>query len=76
LVNISNLKLGNPQELGGETVITASCTATTFRFRKAAEMAPPPAPAKPAEKPPEKGGDKEKKKDDLGDLAKPEKGKK
>ncbi|MDP8224694.1 MAG: type 4a pilus biogenesis protein PilO [Candidatus Lernaella stagnicola] len=34
VVNISNLKVGQPTEVGGEVQVTADCIATTFRFRK------------------------------------------
>ena len=32
IINVSNVKLGNPNLLNGETVVTATCTATAFRF--------------------------------------------
>ncbi len=32
IINISNVKLGNPNTANGETVVTATCTATAFRF--------------------------------------------
>jgi type IV pilus assembly protein PilO len=65
VINIVNLKLSAPTEIGGEVRVTASCVATTFRFRRAGEMAPPPAlkkeekpkpePAPPPEKDAKKG---------------------
>ena len=45
IINISNLELSDPMDVKGETVISVSCKATTFRFLKQA----PPA-AKPAGK--------------------------
>ncbi len=54
IINISNLKMTQPTEVNGEMEVVASCVATTFRFRKAGEAAPPPAAggAKPPAPPP------------------------
>jgi type IV pilus assembly protein PilO len=52
IINISNVKIANPVIVNGETVITATCTATAFRSLSAAEAAPPPAPPTPAAPPP------------------------
>ncbi|OHB33610.1 MAG: hypothetical protein A2X84_14120 [Desulfuromonadaceae bacterium GWC2_58_13] len=32
IVNLNNLSLGNPKDVGGRTVLSIDCLATTFRF--------------------------------------------
>ncbi len=34
IINIANVKIGNPNIKNGETVVTTTCTATAFRFVK------------------------------------------
>jgi type IV pilus assembly protein PilO len=74
VINISDLKLSNAAEVNGEMQVTASCTATTFRFRRAGEILAAEAaarekaksapgakqPAKVEEPPAGKGKEKEK----------------
>lgn len=46
VINVSNLNIGSPTEVNGEMQVTATCIATTFRFRKSGEAAPQALPNK------------------------------
>jgi type IV pilus assembly protein PilO len=51
IINFSNLELGTPRQERGETVVSVSCTATTFRFVKGGgAKAPTKKPATPPRK--------------------------
>ncbi|MBZ0273542.1 type 4a pilus biogenesis protein PilO [bacterium] len=45
IINISNLKLGEPQIVNGDTIVVATCTATAFRFLPGQADAPAPGGA-------------------------------
>jgi type IV pilus assembly protein PilO len=56
IINVSNLKMATPLEVNGEIQVTATCIATTFRFRKPSEAAAAPAvKGKEPPKPPAPG---------------------
>ena len=44
IINFSGMTLAEPKNERGDTLITVTCTATTFRFNKAASKAPPAKP--------------------------------
>jgi len=53
IINLTNLKITKPVFAEGETKVTASCTATSFRFVSGSQLVETPPRPSPEKKPPE-----------------------